>query len=125
MQMRNWLVLHRNSTSLDYSVGLGRQYPTPYATLSDASNSSPRSVYRSRRAFWSQDNGPGPYEGGDERKHRDLVEEWRTGEVASVCKKGNWEDNYAILHRSMLDGSRPPKLLSVKCGGGCGGLADR
>lgn len=35
------------------------------------------------------------------RRYAELLEEWKTGEQASACGKGAWEDEYTTLHREV------------------------
>ncbi|KAI5478724.1 ABC transporter [Pseudohyphozyma bogoriensis] len=72
-------------------------------------------------------SGPGEYKSGSIHKYGELLEEWRTGRQFSACVKGTWEEEYATLHASILNGTLPPRTLEFRCVDGelCGGLSDR
>lgn len=124
MLTRDWLIASRRaSPAADYQVGLGRDYPAAHTRELPTESRPLLDLPRRDRASTTLP----PFSRGDELKYQDLLKESETGEPASVCKPGKWEESYATMHREVLEGKRPPKLLTYDCDRkiGCGGLADR
>jgi hypothetical protein len=109
-------LLRSRTLSKDYSIGLGRAFPSAIT----------RSDLVSREM--GSDSPLEPFQSGDFKKYENLVREFETGQPVSVCEKGNWEDGYEKLHKGMMEGTIEPKLLTYNCDHlrkRCGGLADR
>ncbi|KAM0749166.1 hypothetical protein T439DRAFT_63191 [Meredithblackwellia eburnea MCA 4105] len=118
-RMREWLLSSRIANGSGVGVGLGRDDPPENLRLW-----TPPAIVR---GVPLEDEGPGKFEGGSLAKHIDLVKEWQTGLPVTTCETGRWQANYSRLHREMMNGVKPPLLLTYHCPANmtCGGLADR
>lgn len=125
--MREGLLEFRKVPEQDYSVGLGRKYPAAHARFPSSLATKPYSASTRSKLPKRSWGSPGSFSGGDKSKYEDIVQEYQTGEPASVCKPGKWEEAHTLLHKEILEGKREPSLLTYNCDGryGCGGLADR
>ncbi|KDE05066.1 hypothetical protein MVLG_04507 [Microbotryum lychnidis-dioicae p1A1 Lamole] len=113
-QVRRWLLSTRPISQSGTPVGLSQSSPAP-------------APIREGPAMIRVQRGLGGYTNGSRLKYESLRTEWQTGRQVSQCRNTSWMADYATLHREILNGDRPPKILEVVCPKGaiCGGSSDR
>ncbi|SGY49645.1 BQ5605_C001g00802 [Microbotryum silenes-dioicae] len=114
-RIRNWIIETRPRSQAGTPIGLSSKSSRIEPTITRGP------------AMIKVGSGPGEYRTGSKAKHQALVQEWETGRPSHECKGTPWGEAYGAMHRDVINGVIPPKVMIASCkkGQSCGGTADR